>query len=298
MRLIACQFDIAWEDKPANFDRVRRALDRSDVTPGALVVLPEMFATGFSMNVPVVAESAARETEAFLSRVAAELEVHVLAGLVTAGSDGRGRNEAVAFGPDGAELARYSKLHPFTAAGEKEHYAPGHEVVLFRWGEITVAPFICYDLRFPEVFRAAALRGAELFAVIANWPAAREMHWTTLLRARAIENQAYVVGVNRCGRDPYQEYSGRSAIIGPRGDVVAEAAAGEGSVVGDVDRSEVVEYRRDFSPLRDVRAEYCGGPGGYELVVGHGDSDVGECRDEGVLERNSERRGTILPPAR
>lgn len=262
MRLIACQPDTVWEDKETNFGRIRRLLDRPEVRPGALVVLPEMFATGFSMNVQAVAESAARETEAFLSGIAAELNVHLLAGLVTARPDGRGQNEAVTFGPDGAEVARYSKLHPFTFAGEAEHYVAGDEVTLFEWGGLTVAPFICYDLRFPEVFRAAAVMGAEMFAVLANWPAAREMHWTTLLRARAIENQAYVVGVNRCGRDPSQEYSGRSVIVEPRGEVVAEAGDDEGLTWADVKPEQVAAYRREFSALRDIRSDFVGGPGG------------------------------------
>src|SRR5262245_21571551 len=153
MQIVACQNDIAWEDKPTNFDRVQKLLAGATVKPGALVVLPEMFATGFSMHVDVVAEERGGPTHQFLSRLAGELKSFVLAGLVTRGADKRGRNEAVVFGPEGTELARYCKLHPFTFGGEAKHYTAGEGIEVFQWHDFTVAPFVCYDLRFPEVFR-------------------------------------------------------------------------------------------------------------------------------------------------
>jgi len=118
-----------------------------------------------------------------------------------------------------------------------------------------VAPFVCYDLRFPEVFRIAAARGAQLLAVIANWPSAREAHWLTLLRARAIENQAYVAGVNRCGEDPRLRYTGRSVIIDPRGEVLADAGSDEAVITADIDLADLEEYRRSFPALADMRRE-------------------------------------------
>jgi predicted amidohydrolase len=114
------------------------------------------------------------------------------------------------------------------------------------------APFICYDLRFPEVFRAAARRGAEIFLVIANWPDRREQHWVTLLQARAIENLAYVVGVNRSGRDPEHVYPGRSMIIDPHGKILADAGGGEAVISAEIDPAEVRNWRRDFPALADM----------------------------------------------
>jgi predicted amidohydrolase len=116
-----------------------------------------------------------------------------------------------------------------------------------------VQPTICYDLRFPELYRATGVRGAELICVIANWPAARESHWLTLLKARAIENQAYVAGVNRCGRDPNVEYSGRSQIIDPRGEVVADAGSAETIIAAELDREALRAYRAKFPALNDAR---------------------------------------------
>ena len=139
-------------------------------------------------------------------------------------ADGRGRNEAVVFNPEGKLICRYAKIHPFSFGGESKHYAPGTEIVSFQWHDFVAAPFICYDLRFPEVFRIATRRGAHLIAVIANWPAKRVSHWVALLQALAIENQAYVVGVNRVGNDPKLGYPGRSLIVDPQGEIVAEGS--------------------------------------------------------------------------
>jgi predicted amidohydrolase len=256
MNVICCQFDIVWENKAANHAKVRALLDRAMPQPGSLVVLPEMFATGFSMNVETVSDHSSRETQDFLARTAADYGVYLLGGVVTRERDGRGRNECVTFSPEGAEVARYCKLHPFTFGGELRHYAPGTGTTVFVCREFSVAPFICYDLRFPEVFRAAVRRGANLFVVIANWPALREQHWVTLLAARAIENQAYVAGVNRCGRDPQLSYPGRSLIIDPRGQVLAEAGSEEGTISAELDLPALVSYRRDFPALDDMRADY------------------------------------------
>lgn len=257
MQIVCCQFDIAWENKAANFRKVRHLLAGVNVRPGALIVLPEMFATGYSLDVDVVAESGAdRPTEQFLAELARQQQAWIVGGLVTRDAAGKGRNEALVVAPDGREAARYCKLHPFSLAGEHENFAPGQGVVLFSSGGFTAAPFVCYDLRFPEIFRAAVGHGADLAIVIANWPATREAHWLTLLAARAIENQAYVVGVNRCGRDPQQIYSGRSLVFDPHGTILADAGNAEGVIDIEIDPRTVAEARRQFPALRDRRAEF------------------------------------------
>lgn len=258
MHVAGVQLDIAWEDKKANHAKARALLGKAKVPKGALVVLPEMWSTGFSLDVPKVAEGAARETETFLAGQARELGAIVLGGVVNIGPDGRGRNESVALGPDGALLARYAKIHPFSYGEESKRYAGGSEVVVFPCGGFQTAPFVCYDLRFPEIFRAAVRKGAQLFTVIANWPEPREAHWLALLKARAIENQAYVVGVNRCGRDPKLAYSGRSQIIGPKGDVLADAGTAEGVMGAEIDLAPLLEWRRTFPALADMKSEWLG----------------------------------------
>lgn len=253
MKIVACQTDIRWEDKEANHAAVAALLEKASPAPDSMIVLPEMFDTGFSMNVDGIADDAHARSGRFLSGLAVVQKSYVVGGIVTRHPDGRGLNQAMVYAPSGEELARYSKMHPFSYAGETDHYAPGDEVVTFACGGFTFSPFICYDLRFPEAFRAAARKGAQVLVVVANWPAPRASHWTCLLEARAVENQAFVIGVNRCGADPNNEYAGGSRIIDPRGTILAEAGNGVGWIEAELDIRELVEYRRAFPALADMR---------------------------------------------
>jgi predicted amidohydrolase len=253
MKLYCVQIDIVWENKRANFQRVERLLESQGLEPHSLVLLPEMFATGFSMSVADIREGRERETERFLARLARKHQIHLMGGVVTTKTSGKGSNQAVVFSPEGDEIARYSKLQPFTLGGEAKRYDAGRAITLFEWERLRVAPFVCYDLRFPEHFRTAARRGAQLFTVIANWPVARIQHWITLLQARAIENQAYVAGVNRCGIDPKLTYNGRSLIVGPKGDILAEAGNGETIICAEIDPAVLEVYRKELPFLADMR---------------------------------------------
>lgn len=237
MNVAALQLDCVWENKAANEDKVRRLL--TGIAPGTLVVLPEMFATGFTANLAL-----AEDTGETVAAIAKAYRVNLLAGLVR-----NRRNEAVLFNPEGREVGRYAKLHPFRPGGEATE--AGTEPVIVSVGEFQLAPAICYDLRFPEVFRAGVKLGANVFAVIASWPSARVEHWLTLLKARAIENQAYVIGVNRCGSDPNHAYPGRSQIISPRGEVLADAGDGETTLAGMLDLPALQSYRHEFPVLED-----------------------------------------------
>ena len=256
MNVVALQFDIAWEDKRANFDTVRNLLLQAAPATGSLVALPEMFATGFSMNVTKVADSYGGEVEQFLGELARQFKVWLVAGAAMKARDGRARNKALVFSPDGELVAFYAKMRPFTLGGEADHYTAGERPITFRWADCTVAPFICYDLRFPELFRqAAADHHPELFVVIANFPEKRIQHWVTLLQARAIENQAYVVGVNRIGTDPYYTYPGRSLIISPQGAILADAGEREQVLAAAIDPQVATSWRRDFPALADMHWE-------------------------------------------
>lgn len=254
MKVTGCQWDLAWEDSERNFTRARALLDGHS---SDLIVLPEMFGTGFSMEVEKIAETSPSPTELFLQELSQRHRAAVLGGLVRAGTDGEGplgRNELIAFAPDGEELVRYQKNRTFRYTGESEHYANGTELSLFEWQGWKIAPLICYDLRFPELFRRLTSRGAELFLVIASWPSVRVEHWITLLRARAIENLAYVVGVNRTGSDPNHDYPGRSVLIDPWGKILADAGAEEGLLTGEISLDTVRGWRAEFPALEDLEA--------------------------------------------
>lgn len=254
MTVILLQFDIIWENKPANFSTVERLLLAARPEKDSLVALPEMFATGFSMNPAVIAEPYASDTEQFLSRIAKQFRIYVVAGAAMRGRLGRARNKALIFSPAGDLIAFYAKMRPFTPGGEAQHYAAGQHPVFFRWADCTVSPFICYDLRFPELFRdAAAERRPELFVIIANFPEKRIHHWVRLLQARAIENQAYVAGVNRIGTDPSANYPGRSLLIDPQGEILADAGQTEGVIRADLNLTSLRKYRQDLPFLADIR---------------------------------------------
>lgn len=254
MNVIALQFDIAWENKPANFEKVRGLIAQAKPPRDSLVVLPEMFATGFSMNVDTIAELGEGPTQQFLANTAIAFGVFLIAGAARRGHDGRARNQALAFSPAGELIGTYTKMHPFTPGGETDHYTAGEQPTAFRWIDCQVSPFVCYDLRFPESFReVAATYQPELFTVIANWPEKRIHHWVRLLQARAIENQAYVAGVNRVGSDPFYAYPGRSLIIDPQGEIITDAGDREGVIRAELDLATLRKYREGLPFLADLR---------------------------------------------
>ena len=253
MNIVAIQLDSVWEDPRANFAKTESLLAATPPVPGSLVVLPEMFATGFSLDLSKTMQGAARETEEFLRSLAVRHRCAVLGGVINPGANGCGRNESLTFAADGALLARYVKQRPFSGAGESEIHEAGNDTVLFRLGEFTAAPLVCYDLRFPELFREAARRGADFFAVIAAWPVKRIEHWLTLLKARAIENQAFVVGVNRTGREPRFDYCGRSVVVNPHGEIIADAGTAETILTASIEHAEVAAWRAEFPALRDAK---------------------------------------------
>ncbi len=255
------QMDIDWEDPPRNFRRVEdmanQLVDGSESAPH-LLVLPEMFATGFSMNARAMAAFAG-ETREFLANLASGLRIFVLGGYAEPGVP-LPANACSIFSPSGSEILHFQKLHPFAMAGEAEHYAGGESVQTAEVEGVRVTPFICYDLRFPEPFRPTA-PSTDLYCVIANWPDKRRSAWSTLLRARAIENQAFVLGVNRVGVVGDHRHAGDSALVDPMGEVIGDVEEyGEGVVLGEVDPKEVTRVRRHLAFLKDRR------PGLYQRL--------------------------------
>lgn len=249
------QHDIVWENASATFERVLRLLDGKTFAEGDLFVLPEMFAVGFTMNAKLVGETEDGPTTLFLKQLAISHGVYVIGGVPIVTPSGRVQNQAVCLSDRGEVVARYAKMQPFTPAGETDNYQAGASPVVFDWQGLKVSPLICYDLRFPEVFRAATRLGVEMFCVIANWPSPRANHRDILLPARALENQAYVVGVNRVGDDPKCHYTGHSRVIDPTGQTVADAGEGESILSVNIDPEQVRSFRSTLPFLKDIRAD-------------------------------------------
>jgi omega-amidase len=252
LNIHAVQLDSEWEDKAANFAKVRTLLASHSPLRGSLIIMPEMFATGFSCNVAETLEPISGETEHFMREIAHAYDCAVLGGVVTPGKDGRARNQALVIAPDGRELARYTKQQPFSLGGEADVHERGQTSVVFEWSGLKIAPLICYDLRFPELARSALKLGAEVLVYIAAWPVKRHHHWISLLQARAIENQACVIGVNRTGTDPHFSYNGRSLIVDPHGIIIADAGEREQTLRAEVDAEVIRDWRAQFPALRDA----------------------------------------------
>jgi predicted amidohydrolase len=253
MRIAAVQHDIVWEDPAANFARLAPRIAEAAAAGARLVLLSEMYATGFSMDADRIAEPDDGPSTQFLAEQATKRGVWV-GGSVPGVAPGAERpgNCFVLVAPDGT-VHRYRKIHPFSYGGEHERYDAGTEHVVVDVEGLRVALFVCYDLRFADEFWALA-PDVDCYLVPANWPAARREHWRTLLRARAIENQAYVVGVNRVGSGGGLDYVGDSVVVGPFGEIVAEAVEPvEMLLLADVDAATVAATRAKYPFLADRR---------------------------------------------
>ena len=231
----------------------------------ALLILPELFSTGYldtaalpggiaSSPGSLTAESLAPVAEAdraFLSALALKTRSWVAGTTVEAGPQGRYRNLSLLYGPDGTERSRYRKIHPFSYGGEDRLFEPGRDIVAAELEGWVVQPTICYDLRFPELFRAGSGRGVHLILVQANWPEARQAHWRALLQARAIENQAFVAGVNCTAAQDDLRFAGGSAVFSPKGEAVVQGGDEEGVLRARIDLEACKQWRKHFPALRD-----------------------------------------------
>ena len=256
------QHDIAWKQAAQTRDRLVPRIEQAAASGARLIVLTEMFATGFSMEPEDVAEPAGGPTERWLIEQAARLDAWLVGSIAQwpdaqwpaghdDGPDTRAVNVAVLAAPDG-RVHRYEKMHPFSYAGEHEHYRSGDKPLTVDIDGVRTSVFVCYDLRFADDFWALA-HDTDCFVVVANWPEARREHWRALLRARAIENQAYVVGANRVGRVGDLRHAGDSVILDPLGRALVEAAHEECVLTADVRPDEVAAVRSRYPFLADRR---------------------------------------------
>lgn len=257
MRAHLVQLDIAWEQPKANFLRVKRLLGTTDIHPGGLILLPEMFATGFSLNTEITADTDG-ETLAFLQSLSRQHGCFVQGGrTIHSAGTAKASNLMTIANPIGEVVCEYAKIHPFSFGREPERFSGGDRVEAWAWragdDRCTVCPAVCYDLRFPELFRIGASRGAEVFALGACWPAARQEHWRALAIARAIENQAFFLAANRTGSDPHLQYAGGTIAVGPKGEVLGELDEAEGVLSVELDIRALREWRANFPALKDLR---------------------------------------------
>lgn len=254
LRLLALQLDLRWHDPAANRAQIETLLAPHAGTAD-LILLPEMFTTGYTMEGASLAEDLGGPTVDWMAELALKQQA-ALAGSLIVKEHGKLFNRMVVMGPEDI-LAEYNKRHLFRFANEQEHYAPGEEWVLFEYKGWRIAPMICYDLRFPVWSRNRLAPDGrmsfDLLLYVANWPEARISHWDVLLRARAIENQAFVAGVNRVGTDGNGvAYNGSSALIDPKGQVLAHETGHEALLRATLDPEAQDSYRDKFPAWLDA----------------------------------------------
>lgn len=250
MRLSILQTTLHWEAPAANRDSLSRKITALYGNTD-LIVLPEMFTTGFSMNARALAEPMDGPTIDWMAQQAQRSGAALVGSFICTEND-RFFNRLVWMQPDGY-CQTYDKRHLFGLADEHLHYTPGSKRLFVQWQGWTIAPFICYDLRFPEWIRQPKDQRYDLLLFVANWPIARAHHWRSLLTARAIENQAYLAGVNIFGTDGKGlEYSGDSCVLDYNGQARCTIAGAEGVCTTELALEPLYEFRKRLPFLDDA----------------------------------------------
>ena len=252
MKVALTLMNQAWENKSANVNSGNELTMRSLRSNADLIIFPEMTLTGFTSAIPSVAEEigASASLRAFVD-MATKHNIGVVAGVILK-TKGSYHNCAVAFDRHGEQLGCYRKIHPFSPSGENGYITGGEDMTTFEYEGIKFGLTICYDLRFPVLWHALAEK-CDCIINIANWPARRVDHWKTLLKARAIENQVYVIGVNRIGVDGNNlEYVESSIAFSPDGAEITPIATDQNLRVIEIQKATVGKCQNDF-PIRNDR---------------------------------------------
>ncbi|KIL34792.1 nitrilase [Cohnella kolymensis] len=256
LRLALVQMNIVAGSPAANFNKMQAKLEEAAALQPKpdLILLPEMWNTGYALEqIQNLADAEGQRTREIVSGFCRRNQVRVLAGSIAERRGEAVTNTVHIFDETGAEIGEYSKIHLFQLMNEHLHLQAGEAAGRFRLGDIPAAVMICYDIRFPELARKLALEGAKILFVPAEWPHPRLHHWRTLLQARAIENQMYVVSCNTVGDSGGTSFFGHSMIIDPWGEVVAEAGEEETIVTAEIDLDLVDEVRGRIPVFADRR---------------------------------------------
>ena len=252
----AVQFNVTFGDVEANLQQALAGLRRARQKECRLAVLPEMWSSGYDYKRLAALAAQTPWILGELQRLTEELDM-VVVGSLAEQADGKLYNTAFVV-DRGQTLGSYRKLHLFSTMGEDRFLAAGDRTLVVPTSAGRLGVAICYDLRFPEQFRKLALEGAEIICVPAEWPRPREEHWRTLLRARAIENQLFVIATNCCGPQGNLDFFGMSMLIAPRGEVLAEAGDTPAEITARFRFEEMAKYRYQIPCFRDRRPEIYG----------------------------------------
>ncbi len=250
MKIGLVQYNPERENKKKNREKLNSLLSHN-LKEDKLLIFPEMSLTGFTMKASGFAEATDGESFRYFAEIAAGKNIHVLCGIIEE-EEGKFFNTLLHINGDGELVNKYRKIHPFSYSTEDKHYVRGEEPVTTLIEGWKTGLSICYDLRFPELYRNYAKVKSDLMIVIANWPDTRIEHWRTLLKARAVENQCYVAGVNRVGNDPKLHYNGYSSVFDPMGNEIISCADEEKVVTAEISLQNVEEVRTRLPFLNDI----------------------------------------------
>lgn len=250
MKLALVQYNPVWEDKEANRKKILSLL--KGINGVELFIFPEMTLSGFTMMSEQMSETIQADSFRFFSKIAIEKSTNIFAGIIER-RDKRLYNTLIHIKQDGNLTKLYRKIHPFSYSEENKHYNAGVKPAYTKIRKWKIGLTICYDLRFPELFRKYGKKKVHLITNIANWPDTRIDHWRSLLKARAIENQCYVAGVNRVGNDPKLSYPGFSSVFDPMGKELVSVENEEKVIQVELDKNYVNEVREKFPFLDDIK---------------------------------------------
>lgn len=253
MKIACVQMDIAFGDPEANFQKVSEYLEEAAENGAETIVLPEMWNTGYALTELKSLADGSNRTVGFLKEFAKTHQVNIVGGSVSIIKEDGFYNTMYVVNKAGELVSEYDKAHRFGLMDEHIHLEEGRGLGTFELDNVICGGVICYDIRFPEWIRAQALNGAKVIFVPAEWPAPRIDHWKILLQARAIENQCFIVAVNRVGRDPKNDFGGSSMVIAPWGEVRLDMGMQEGIGYADIDLNEVEEVRKRIPVFADRR---------------------------------------------
>ena len=256
MRVALAQLNIQFGDPDANYEQIEVAIQRAAEQTVDVIVLPEMWNTGYALTrLNVLADDDGQRTLQLLSKLARQFRVNIVGGSVAVARDGHYYNEMLVVDRQGQLLSRYDKVHRFGLMAEDRYITAGETENVFELDGTVAMGAICYDIRFPEWLRKQAARGPQVIFVSAEWPTVRQMQWRLLLQARAIENQAFVVAVNRVGSDPDNQFGGQSLVIDPLGQIVAIGGAHAQLITAELDLIQVDQVRGQIPVFEDRRPE-------------------------------------------
>lgn len=261
MRIGLAQMDIIWENVQKNKEKAEKFFIKAAENQVELLIFPEMSLTGFSMNVEKTTKNW-KDQVVFFQEMSEKYSMAAIFGYakpiaeqeLQIHTDWKKYHNVLLMVDHGKIQMEYIKMHPFTYGQEGEYFQGGERIVCTRWKDTVLGGFICYDLRFPEIFQISS-KQSEIIVVIANWPQSRSDQWDALLKARAIENQCFVAGVNRVGEGDGMIYRGHSAIYSPLGERITHLCEEESLLIGDVSVEQARHFRQNFPVKKDRREE-------------------------------------------